>query len=69
MRHLLRALALAAVLMTNLSRPHSSEASFICRPGHGGSCQVTCEPCFTRSDCSLLDNGSQQACICDYQCP
>jgi hypothetical protein len=68
MRHLLRALALAAVLMTNLSRPPSSEA-FICKPGHGGSCQLTCGSCFTKSDCPLLDNGAQQACICDYQCP
>jgi hypothetical protein len=66
MKILLRGLAAAAVLAVSLYMPKTTEAA--CGP-ISGSCSASCEPCFTRADCGLDNNGVQQACICNWQCP
>jgi hypothetical protein len=67
MRHLVRGLILAAVLVAAL--PHSQRAEaypLVCI--EGGICSSTCEFCFSNTDCPNV-GGFRQSCVCGGICP
>ena len=63
MRHLIRGLILASVLVTVLPRSQAlSAAQLVCF--EGGLCSATCDPCRLNTDCPT-ENGVKQLCVCD----